>query len=338
MKTPAITRRQTLLTAASAAAAGGMPWTAWAQSAGSATATEYPVRPIRVIVPFAAGSTPDAFIRTLQERVGASLRQPLVIENRPGAGGNVGTDAVAKATPDGYTIGVSITGPLVNNTVLYKRMPYDPFKDLTPITFGVHQPNLLAVNASLGVSTLKELMDLLRKNPGKYNYASIGAGSLSHLSIELLKLKTNSFVVHIPYPSSPAAVTALLQGDVHMASLAPLALMPHVQSGRLKAIAVSTAQRQPLLPNIPTMKEAGIDGAEGTAWIGIVAPAATPTPIIERLNREFVAAMREPAIVDRLKAQYMEPQPGTPAEFAAFMRGELAKWTPVIKRSGATID
>lgn len=332
-----ITRRQTLIatsaTAGSAAVSTLLPSLALAQTSG-----DYPNRPIRVVVPFAAGSTPDAFIRTLQERVGAALRQPLVIENRPGAGGNVGTDAVAKAAPDGYTIGVSITGPLVNNTVLYKRMPYDPFKDLAPITFGVHQPNLLAVNATLGVDTLKGLMDLLRKNPGKYNYASIGAGSLSHLSIELLKLKTNSFVVHIPYASSPAAVTALLQGDVHMASLAPLALMPHVQSGRLKAIAVSTPQRQPLLPNIPTMKEGGIDGAEGTAWIGIVAPAATPAPIIERLNREFVAVMREGAVVERLKAQYMEPNPGTPAEFAAFMRAELAKWTPVIKRSGATID
>jgi tripartite-type tricarboxylate transporter receptor subunit TctC len=328
-----ITRRQTLFAASAAASSAALPGLALAQSTG-----DYPNRPIRVVVPFAAGSTPDAFIRTLQERMGAVLRQPLVIENRPGAGGNVGTDAVAKAAPDGYTIGVSITGPLVNNTVLYKRMPYDPFKDLAPITFGVHQPNLLAVNASLGVDTLKGLMDLLRKNPGKYNYASIGAGSLSHLSIELLKLKTSSFVVHIPYASSPAAVTALLQGDVHMASLAPLALMPHVQSGRLKAIAVSTPQRQPLLPNIPTMKEGGIEGAEGTAWIGIVAPAATPAPIIERLNREFVAVMREQAVVDRLKAQYMEPNPGTPAEFAAFMRAELAKWTPVIKRSGATID
>ncbi len=333
-KTPCPSRRAAVqaLAAMAGTAAGFGTQHAFAQ------APTFPSKPIRVIVPFAAGSTPDAFVRTLQERVGAILKQPLVIENRAGAGGNVGTDAVAKAQPDGYTIGASITGPLVNNTVLYKRMPFDPFKDLTPITFGVHQPNLLAVNASLGVSTLAELMALMRQNPGKYNYASIGAGSLSHLSVELIKLKTNSFVVHIPYASSPAAVTALLQGDVQMASLAPLALMPHVQSGRLRAIAVSTAERQALLPSIPTLKEAGIAGAEGTAWIGLVAPSATPAAIVDTLNRAFTAALRDPVVVERLKAQYMDPRPGTPAEFASFMRSELEKWGPVIRRSGATVD
>ncbi len=332
-----ITRRQFHrttfgLTAASAIGVPLLaPTSAYAQG-------DYPARPIRVIVPFAAGSTPDAFIRSLQERLGQALRQPLVIENRVGAGGNVGTDAIAKATPDGYTIGVSITGPLVNNTVLFKRLPYDPFRDLAPISFGVHQPNVLAVNASLGANTLKELLDLLRANPGKYNYASIGAGSLSHLSMELIKIRTNSFVVHIPYTSSPAAVTALLQGDVQMASLAPLAVMPHVQSGRLRALAVSTAKRVPQLPNLPTLGEGGIKDADGTAWIGVVAPSATPAPIIERLNREFVAALRDPAVVERLRNQYMDPQPSTPAEFTAFMRAELAKWGPVIKRTGVTID
>ena len=306
--------------------------------ASSAFAQDYPNRPLRLIVPFAAGSTPDVFARIVGEKAGQGLKQAIVIENRPGAGGNTGTDAVAKAAPDGYTIGASITGPLVNNTVLYKKMPYNPFTDLTPITFGVHQPNVIAVSPALGVNSMPELFALLKKNPGKYNYASIGAGSLSHLSMELIKSMTGTFVVHIPYTSSPAAVTGLIAGDTHIASLAPLAVMPHVPTGRLKVLAISTPQRSPLQPNIPTFKETGVLDVVASAWIGLVAPAKTPPAIIERLNREFVAAMKDPAIVEKLKAQYMDPQPGTPAEFAAYMQEELKRWTPVIKRSGATVD
>jgi tripartite-type tricarboxylate transporter receptor subunit TctC len=328
-----MTQRRRLLKAIAATPAALLagPWTT-ARAQG-----EYPSRPVKIVVPFAAGSTPDVFARIVGDRAAQGLKQPVVIENRPGAGGNLGTDVVAKAAPDGYTIGASITGPLVNNTVLYKRMPYDPFKDLAPITFGVHQANVLAVSPSLGVNTLKELMDLLRRNPGKYNYASIGVGSLSHLSVEMLKNLTNSYVVHIPYASSPAAVTSVLQGDTQIISLAPLAVMPQVQAGKLKALAVSTARRVPQLPSLPTFREAGVP-LDGSAWIGLVAPAATPAPIIDRLNREFVAAMRDPATNEKLKAQYMEAEPGTPQQFAAFMREELAKWGPVIRRSGATID
>jgi tripartite-type tricarboxylate transporter receptor subunit TctC len=325
-----VTQRRRLLQALAATPALiAAPW-ARAQS-------DYPNKPIRLVVPFAAGSTPDVFARIVGDRASQGLKQTIVIENRAGAGGNLGTDVVAKAAPDGYTIGASITGPLVNNTVLYKKMPYDPFKDLAPITFGVHQANVLAVSPSLGVNTLKELMDLLRKNPGKYNYASIGVGSLSHLSVEMLKTLTHSFVVHVPYASSPAAVTSVLQGDTQIISLAPLAVMPQVQAGKLKALAVSTAKRVPQLPNLPTFRESGVP-MDGSAWIGLVAPAATPAPILQRLNQEFVAAMRDPAINDKLKSQYMDAEPGTPQQFAAFMREELAKWGPVIKRSGATID
>lgn len=321
-------RRRLLKTLAATPAA--FVGASWAQPA-------YPNKPIRMIVPFAAGSTPDVFARLVGEKASQGLGQSIVVENRAGAGGNLGTDLVAKAAPDGYTIGVSITGPLVNNTVLYKKMPYDPFKDLAPITFGVHQANVLAVSPSLNVNTLKELMDLLRQNPGRYNYASIGVGSLSHLSVEMLKTLTNSFVVHVPYPSSPAAVTSVLAGDTHIISLAPLAVMPQVQAGKLKALAVSTAKRVPQIPNLPTFRESGVD-MDGSAWIGIVAPGATPAPIIERLNRELVAAMRDPATNEKLKAQYMDAEPGTPQQFAAFMQQELKKWGPVIKRSGATID
>ena len=326
-----MTQRRQLLKAVAATSATLLA-APWVRAQG-----DYPAKPIRLIVPFAAGSTPDVFARVVGEKASQGLKQPIVIDNKPGAGGNLGTDLVAKAQPDGYTIGASITGPLVNNAVLYKKMPYDPFRDLAPITFGVHQANVIAVSPSLNVNTMKELMDLLRRNPGKYNYASIGVGSLSHLSIEMLKTLTNSFVVHVPYASSPAAVTSVLAGDTHILSLAPLAVMPQVQAGRLKAVAVSTARRVPQLPNVPTLRESGVP-MDGSAWIGLVAPAGTPAPIIERLNREFVAAMRDPATNEKLKAQYMDAEPGTPQQFAAFMQAELKKWTPVIKRSGATID
>ncbi len=307
------------------------PWTAAEAQA------DYPSKPIRMLVPFGAGSTPDVFARTVSDHAARTLGQPIVMENRAGAGGNLATNLIAKAAPDGYTIGVSITGPLVNNTLIYDNLPYDPFKDLQPITFGVHQANVIAVSPSLGVSNLRELMDLLRRNPGKYNYASVGVGTLSQLSIEAIKALTNSFVVQVPYASSPAAVMSVLQGDTHILSLAPLAVMPQVQAGKLTAVAVSTARRLPQLPQLPTLREAGIP-LDGSAWIGIVGPAGMPAPVVAKLNQAFVAAMRDPAVLEKLRAQYMEPEPGTPEQFAAYMRAERAKWGPVIKRAGIKSD
>jgi tripartite-type tricarboxylate transporter receptor subunit TctC len=312
--------------AATCAALLAAPWTA-------AHAQDYPAKPIKLIVPFGAGSTPDVFARIVGEQAGKTLGQPIVVENRAGAGGNLGTNVVAKAAPDGYTIGVSITGPLVNNTLIYSNLPYDPFKDLAPITFGVHQGNVLAVSNSLHVENMKQLMDVLRKNPGKYNYASVGVGTLSQLSMEAIKALTNSFVVQVPYASSPAAVMSVIQGDTQMVSLAPLAVMPQVEAGKMKVIAVSTASRLPQLPNVPTFRESGVP-LDGSAWIGVIAPAGTPAPIIDKLNAAFVGAMRDPAIAAKLRTQYMEPEPGTPAQFAAFMKAELAKWGPIIKRAG----
>jgi tripartite-type tricarboxylate transporter receptor subunit TctC len=324
-----MTQRRKVLQAlaATSAAALAAPWTA-ALAQG-----DYPNWPIKLLVPFGPGSTPDVFARLVSEPASKTLGQSIVIENRAGAGGNIATNLVAKAPPDGYTIGVSITGPLVNNTLIYDNLPYDPFKDLQPITFGVHQGNVLAVSSSLGVNNMKELMALLRKNPGKYNYASVGVGTLSQLSMEALKALTHSFVVQVPYASSPAAVMSVLQGDTQMVSLAPLAVMPQVQAGKMKVLAVSTARRLPQLPDVPTFRESGV-ALDGSAWIGIVGPAGLPPTVLGRLNQAFVGAMRDPAIVAKLRAQYMEPDPGTPEQFAAYLRGELAKWGPVIKRAG----
>lgn len=324
-----MTQRRKLLQAIAATSAAALagPWTfAHAQA-------DYPSKPIKMLVPFGPGSTPDVFARLVSEHASKTLGQPIVIENRSGAGGNIATSMMAKAQPDGYTIGVSITGPLVNNTMIYDNLPYDPFKDIQPITFGVHQANVLAVSPSLGVDTLAELMALLRKNPGKYNYASVGVGTLSQLSVEALKALTNSYVVQVPYSSSPAAVMSVLQGDTHIISLAPLAVMPQVQAGKLKALAVSTAKRLPQLPNLPTFRESGV-ALDGSAWIGIVGPAGMPAPVLAKLNQAYVAAMRDPAMLVKLRAQYMEPEPGTPEQFAAYMQGERAKWGPVIKRAG----
>jgi len=309
-----------------------LPALARAQGAG------WPTRPVRFVVPFGPGSTPDVLARLVADRLSPALGQPMLVENRPGAGGNVGTDAVAKAAPDGYTVGVSITGPLVNNTVLYRKLPYDPFRDLAPVTLAATQPNVLAVSSELKVATVGELMELLRRNPGKYNYASVGAGTVAHLSMELIKARTNTFIVHVPYNTSPAAVMSILQGDTHMASLAPLAVLPQVQAGRLRALAVTTRERSVFMPEVPTFREAGIADIEATAWIGIVVPARTPQPIVDRLNREIVAVLREPASVARLRAVYMDPVGNSPREFAAFMQDELRRWEPVIRRSGVTIE
>ena len=314
------------------AAAASLPATAFAQQ------PDWPSRTVKLIVPFPPGSTPDVLARLVADRLATALRQPVIVDNKAGAGGNIGTDAVAKAAPDGYTVGVSITGPLVNNTVLYKSLPYDPFRDLAPVTLAAVQPNVLAVSTDLGVGSVRELIELLRRNPAKYNYASVGAGTVSHLSMELIKARTGTFIVHVPYNASPAAVMSILQGDTQMASLAPLAVIPQVKAGKLRALAVTTAERSVFMPDVPTFREAGIPDIEATAWIGIVVPARTPQAIIDRLNREIVAILKDPQTVEKLRAVYMEPVGNSPQAFAAFMQEELKRWKPVIVRSGATID
>jgi tripartite-type tricarboxylate transporter receptor subunit TctC len=307
------------------------PATALAQT------TEWPTRPVKLIVPFGPGSTPDILARLVADKMGQSLKQSVIVENRAGAGGNIGTQAAAKAPADGYTIGVSITGPLVNNTVLYKKLGYDPFKEFAPITLAAIQPNVLAVSTTLGVNTVPELIALLKKNPGKYNFASVGNGTVAHLSMELIKNKSGTFIVHIPYPSSPAAVTSIIAGDTQIASLAPAAIMPQVAAGKLKALAVSTAERYPGL-NLPTFKEVGIPEVEATAWIGIVVPVAVPAAIQQRIHKEVVAALNDPSVKEKLRAQFMEPIGNSPKEFADFMQAELKRWAPIIQRNNISLD
>jgi tripartite-type tricarboxylate transporter receptor subunit TctC len=295
-----------------------------------AVAQEWPAKTVRIIVPFGPGSTPDMVGRLIADYMQQKLGQSFVIENRPGASANTGTDMVAKAEPDGYTVGVSLGGPLAINTLLFAKMPYDPAKDLALITMLTTQPSALVVNTSLGVNSVAELIDHLKKNPGKYNYGSIGNGSLSHLAMEALAIKSGTTMVHVPYPGSPQAMTAVLRNDVQMGCLPAISVTPHVASGQVKILAISLGQRSALMPGIPTLKEAGID-VEADAWNGLIAPAKTPESIITKIHGVVAEALADPAIREKLATQFMEPIPTTPAQFRAKIDADLARWAPVIK-------
>jgi tripartite-type tricarboxylate transporter receptor subunit TctC len=294
-----------------------------------AFAQQWPNKTVRIIVPFGAGATPDLVARLIADGLQKQTGRTFIVENKPGASGNTGTDAVAKAAPDGATIGVSIGGPLAINTLLFAHLPYDPKKDLSFITMLVTQPSALAVNASLNVNSVAELIDLIRKNPGKYNFGSIGTGSLSHLAMEAIALKSGTKLVHVPYASSPQAVTALLRNEVQMVCLPAISITPQLNSGAIKLLAITTAQRSALLPGVPTLKESGID-VEADAWMGLIAPAGIPEAMVERINHLVREAITAPAVRQNLSAQLMEPIPDAPAEFRARIDADIARWQPVI--------
>ena len=299
-------------------------------AAWPASAQDWPTKAVKIVVPFGPGSTPDVVARLIADHLQKKLGQPFLIENKPGAGGNTGTDAVAKAAPDGSTIGISIGGPLAINTLLFSKLPYDPKTDIAPITQLVTQPSALTVNSNIKVNSVAELVALLKREPGKFNFGSIGNGSLSHLTMEAIALKSGTQMVHVPYPSSPAAMTAIIRGDVQMGCLPAISVTPHAEAGKVKILAVSTAKRSPYLPAIPTLKEAGID-VEADAWMGMIAPGRTPEAVVAKIQREVVEALGTAAIRDKLAAQLMEPIGNTPAEFRARIDGEVARWAPVIK-------
>ena len=295
-----------------------------------AAAQDWPTKTVRIVVPFGPGSTPDMVARLIADRLQQKLGQSFVIENKPGASGNLGTDAVAKAEPDGATIGISIGGPLAINTLLFSKLPYDPAKDIAPITQLITQPSALVVNSGLGVNSVAELVALLKREPGKSSFASIGNGSLSHLAMEAIALKSGTRMVHVPYPGSPQAVTAVLRGDVQMACLPAISVTPQLASGKVKILAVSTGRRSALLPDVPTLKEEGIE-VEADAWMGLIAPGETPAPVIARIHDAVVEAIKAPATREKLATQLMEPIGNSPAEFRAVIERETARWAPVIK-------
>lgn len=304
----------------------------------SAHAQEWPEKTVRVINPFNPGGTTDTVARVVADKLQKKTGKPFIVESKPGAGGMIGTNLVAKAEPDGHMIGVSIAGPLVLNMLLYKSMSYDPLNDLTPLTFGVHQPCLLIANKSLGVKSVQELVARVKREPGKFNYGYVGNGSLGHLVMAMLAEKSGTEIVPVLYGAAPQAMLALLAGDVQIACLPGSIALSHVKANSVIPLAVSTATRSKLLPNVPTISEQGYPDIVGSAWIGFVGPAKMPKALAENVSRQIGEALREPDVVESLRQQMMEPAPNKPEEFARFMADELQRWRPVIQKNNIRAD
>lgn len=310
----------------------------WMLFQGLALAQPYPAKPVRVIIPYPPGSTPDIVGRTASTKLQEALGQPFVVENRTGAGGNIGAEAVAKAPADGYTLLVGINGPAAINKFLYKNLSYDSDKDLLPISLLATSPQMLVVTPSVEAADFKSFIAYLKKNPGKLSYGSVGGGSASHLTMELLKNDAGVFVVHIPYRGFPPAVTDMLSGNIQTMFAVIPAVLPQVRAGKLKALAVTGAKRSALAPDVPSVAELGYPQLESLAWIGLLATAGTPAEIVNRLNAETVKGMRAADSRELLGKQGFDVVASTPAEFTSWIRNEQAKWSKVIKASGATAD
>src|SRR5499425_1906267 len=303
-------------------------------SAGAACAQAWPDRPIKFVVAAPAGSSIDVLARIIGDKFKDKLGQPVVVDNRPAAGGTAATDLVAKSAADGYTMLMSFNGPLAFAPHLYAKLPYDPQKDLAPVVITSSQPNVLAMTTSLPARSVQELVDYAKANPGKLSYASVGNGSSSHLTMELLKSTAGVDIVHVPFNGSPPAVTATIQGETQLMFAVMQPLQAQIQAGKLRALAVTTVKRFALLPDLPTIAESGYPGFEALAWNGVLVAAGTPRPIIERLNVEINAILKDPAVRSALNAQGFELIGGSPEDFAALIRSESAKWAPVIRKTG----
>ncbi len=302
------------------------------------TADNYPSRPITMVVAFPAAGTTDILARLIGQKLTDKFKQTVVVENRPGAGGNIGTAFVAKAAPDGYTIMMGTIGTQSINPSLYKKMPYDAAKDFVPITRAAMVPNLLVVNKDAPYNTLAEMMAYGKANPGKLTYGSSGNGTTLHLSGELFNLMSGSKITHIPYKGSTPAVADLMGGQISMIFDNMPSVIQQVKSGRLKALAVTSAQRNPQLPEIPTIQEVGVAGYEVWSWFGLLAPAATPKPIVDKLNASIVDIIKQPDVQAKIIELGAVPVPETSAEFGAFIDAETLKWAKVIKEANIGMD
>jgi tripartite-type tricarboxylate transporter receptor subunit TctC len=304
----------------------------------AAAADAYPAKPIRFVVAFPPGGGTDIIARSIAQKLSERLEQQVVVDNRPGAGGNIGTDIVAKSAPDGYTMLMGSAGPLAINASLFAKMPFDPVRDLAPVTLAASTPNVLVVHPSLKAATVNELIALARTRPGEINFASSGHGTPAHLAGELFNSMAGVKLVHVPYKGTAPALADLLGGQVQlMFSTMPPAL-PHVKDGKLRALAVTSRKRSRATPDLPTVDEAALPGFEANTWHGVVLPAGTPPAIIARLNREIVAILHLHDIVERLSSQGAEALGSTPEEFAAYIRSETLKWAKVVRDSGAKAE
>jgi tripartite-type tricarboxylate transporter receptor subunit TctC len=305
---------------------------------GAANAQQYPARPLKVIVPFPSGSTPDIVGRMVSARLQDALGQPVVVENRTGAGGNIGAEAVAKAPPDGYTLLIGTNGPVAINKYLYRDLSFDPEKDFAPISLLVSAPQMLVVIPELKVDTFRAFHEYARSHPGRISYGSVGSGSASHLTMELLKSEAGIFAVHIPYRGFPPAVTDMLAGNIQaMFAIIP-GVLPHVKAGRMRALAVTALKRSALAPDVPSVAELGFPRLESLAWIGLLARAGTAQEILERLSSETMRTMGTPEVRELLGRQGFDVVASSRTDFARWIAGESSKWSKVIRASGVTAE
>ena len=305
----------------------------------AAAFADWPERPIHMVVPFPPGSSPDLLARTISEPLSQALGQPIVIDNKPGAGGNIGTRMVAKGTPDGYTLVYTINGPLVTAPELYKKtLGYDPLKDLQPITLVATSPNVLTVPGTLDVNSVEDFVKLARERKGALNYGSVGPGSSAHLAMEMFKSEANIDLVHIPYSGFPQVISAIIAGDVQAGFMVPAIAMPQVKSGKVKALAITSLEPNESLAGIPTMDKQGYPGFEAISWNAILAPAGTPAPIVERLNKELATVINSETVRKQLAQQYFTPAPSSPAELTERIQKDQTRWNAVIKRLGLSLD
>ena len=312
-------------------------WLAIALSALPASAQNYPAHPVKVIVPYAVGGSADVYGRFLAAKLSQTMGQPFVIENRPGGGAVIGTDAVAKSAPDGYTVLIMSNTHTVNETLIPKK-PYDLMRDLAPVT-GINSQDLLLVGApTLKASNLRELIAFAKENPGKLNYASSGPGTPYHMAGELFKHMAGVDIVHVPHKGSDQARTAVLGGQVDLMFDAISTIVSHVNAGKLKALGTSGKMRSSVTPNIPTIAEAGVPGYEATIWLGLMAPAATPKPILERLSDEVRKVINAPDVKANWARQGAVPMGMTPEEFGKFLHEDVAKWAKLVKDTGMKVD
>jgi tripartite-type tricarboxylate transporter receptor subunit TctC len=304
-----------------------------ALAAGTTRADEYPSRPIRLIVSYAAGGGADSVARIVAKRVSETIGQPIVIENRGGAGSIIGTELVKNADPDGYTLLLGQSGPISINPAIYRTLPYDPVKDFVPITMTTAYPYIMVVNPRLGVKTLQEFVTLAKSRPGALNYGTTGVGAANHLVTELFDSRAGIRMTHIPYRGTALAVTDLLAGQVQMVFADPISALPHLKAGTLIALAVTSKDRSPVAPDVATISESGYPGFDAIAWHGILAPAHTPPAIVDRLNAEIVKALRDPETAALLEKQAMQTVGNSPQAFAGFIEQDIAIWKEVAEQA-----
>ncbi len=308
--------------------AGAMP--AWPQA--------YPAKPVRMVVPFPPGGATDILARVVGQKLGESFAQPVVIENRGGAGGNIGADAVAKAAPDGYAVLFTTSGNIVVNPHLYRKMPFDPVRDLAPVAMAATHGNLVLVHPSMPVKSIKDLIALARAKPGQLDYGSGGVGTSPHLAAELFKVMTGTDMVHVPYKGGNQSVTGLLSGEVAVMFASIPSVLQHARSGRLRPLAITSAARSVVAPNVPTVAEAGVPGYQVDIWLGVFTPAGTPRDIISRLNAGIIKALAAPEVRERLEPEGFEPSAMTPEEFGKHIRAELPTWGRVVQAAKLRAD